>query len=605
MKLLLENWRRFVNEASESLTEDSDLPDSEREFESGERDFRDEQPLIDSEKQKFVNSYSLSSNDREHGAHAQAWIRALSGVLPKDEDPTEFYRSNVLPDIMSRIDDTETLPMSQDMFARAAGYYDATGIHMPDLFTGAKNTPQGSMTNYIDPSPLDPPEEQGSYFLTRHPKHWSLDDFVQHRQSRSDDGLINAQSRWGDIWAHEYGHHEDAKGPAQFLIPPDNEAIEAEELAREIWGDEYEEDPGSTLTSGASMSGTQSEKFSELFPWLGELDPEKGSSAHYERRSEIYASLMKNRQMMDDSYRRGERDTPMITAKDVEAWMLGPLEAKKAQAEYVSNWGKGKGAKARLSDMACRTTQLAKNCPSFIGSPMHRRSLGSGDVLKALWTSSPRGRTVRDDDPDRPLGWPEGKVGTGHPSRTDFPALETGSQNIADILNSIAQVDTQLADPQSMVAESDMKHLFENWRKYINEVAMGHDMAKSIEYTAFVLDGGSHQKLAQLAPEGWKTFAHHMTMIPPTEQRQRLPTEQFYEGCLMVTGIAQNERVIAVRVDAESQNLYNKIEGLPHITIATNPEAGGKPAMSNEFTEADFQPIEPIEVCGKVEEVMK
>ena len=150
-----------------------------------------------------------------------------------------------------------------------------------------------------------------------------------------------------------------------------------------------------------------------------------------------------------------------------------------------------------------------------------------------------------------------------------------------------------------------MKLLLENWRKYISEVGMGFDMAKSIEYTAFVLDKVSHQKLSQLAPEGWKVFAHHMTMIPPTEQKQRLPSEQFYEGCLTVTAIAQNERVIAARVDTTSQNLYTKVDGSPHITIATNPEAGGKPAMSNEFVEQDFKPIDPIEICGKVEEVAK
>jgi len=150
-----------------------------------------------------------------------------------------------------------------------------------------------------------------------------------------------------------------------------------------------------------------------------------------------------------------------------------------------------------------------------------------------------------------------------------------------------------------------MKLLLENWRKYMNEVAMGFDMAKSIEYTAFVLDESSHQKLSQLAPDGWKVYAHHMTMIPPTKQKQRLPSEQFYEGCLTVTGIAQNERVVAVRVDTRSQNLYTKVEGPPHITIATNPETGGKPAMSNEFGEQDFKSIDPVEVCGKVEEVMK
>ena len=160
-----------------------------------------------------------------------------------------------------------------------------------------------------------------------------------------------------------------------------------------------------------------------------------------------------------------------------------------------------------------------------------------------------------------------------------------------------------------------MKLLLENWREYLKEVAMGFDMAKSIEYTAFVLDDDSHQKLARLAPEGWKVFAHHMTMIPPTEQKQRLSSDQFFEGCLTITGIAQNDRVVAVRVDAKSQNLYNKIEGLPHITIATaidrektedikNPKY--YPAeLSNEFSESHFQPIALIEVCGKVEEVLK
>ena len=148
-----------------------------------------------------------------------------------------------------------------------------------------------------------------------------------------------------------------------------------------------------------------------------------------------------------------------------------------------------------------------------------------------------------------------------------------------------------------------MKLLLENWRKYVNEVAMGFDMAKSIEYTAFVLDEISHQKLAQLAPEGWKVYAHHMTMIPPTEQKQRLPSEQFFEGCLDITGMAQNDQVIAVRVDVADKNIYFKTDGIPHITIATNK--GGKPAMSNQFSEEDFQPIEPIGVCGSVQEMQR
>ena len=148
-----------------------------------------------------------------------------------------------------------------------------------------------------------------------------------------------------------------------------------------------------------------------------------------------------------------------------------------------------------------------------------------------------------------------------------------------------------------------MKLLIENWRQFINEATTGFDLAKSIEYTAFVLDDSSHQKLSQLAPEDWKVYAHHMTMIPPTEQKQRLPPSQFFEGCVKVVGIARNDKVIATKVDLGDMALYNKIAGIPHITIATN--AGGEPAMSNEFSDEDFEPIKPIVVCGKVEEVQR
>jgi hypothetical protein len=148
-----------------------------------------------------------------------------------------------------------------------------------------------------------------------------------------------------------------------------------------------------------------------------------------------------------------------------------------------------------------------------------------------------------------------------------------------------------------------MKLLLENWREYLNEASIGFDLAKSISYTAFVLDDESHRKLAKMAPDGWKVYAHHMTMIPPTDQKQRLPPSQFFEGCIKAVGIARNEKVIAVKVDFGDMAIYNKILGVPHITIATN--AGGKPAMSNEFSDADFESIEPITVCGKVKEISR
>lgn len=150
-----------------------------------------------------------------------------------------------------------------------------------------------------------------------------------------------------------------------------------------------------------------------------------------------------------------------------------------------------------------------------------------------------------------------------------------------------------------------MKLILENWRKFVNEVSLGSDMAKSIQYTGFVLDPGHEgtTKLKDMVPEGWKEYAHHMTMVPPPKMKQRLPTDQFFEGCLKVVAIAENEKVMAAKVDMGDELLYFKIEGIPHITIATNPEAGGRPVMSNDFLEEDFEDIEPIEICGKVEEV--
>jgi hypothetical protein len=148
-----------------------------------------------------------------------------------------------------------------------------------------------------------------------------------------------------------------------------------------------------------------------------------------------------------------------------------------------------------------------------------------------------------------------------------------------------------------------VKLILENWKRYINEISLG-EPTPDIEYTAFVLEDNS--KLLQYAPEGWKVHAHHMTIIPPTDMKRRLPAHWLeFSGCLEVVGIAQNDQIVAARVSLGDLPMPMKIAGLPHITIATNPEAGGKPAMSNALVEEDFQPISPIEVCGNVEEISR
>jgi len=146
--------------------------------------------------------------------------------------------------------------------------------------------------------------------------------------------------------------------------------------------------------------------------------------------------------------------------------------------------------------------------------------------------------------------------------------------------------------------------------KRINELSLG-EPTKSVEYTGFVLDAASHQKLAALAPEGWKVFAHHMTVINPPNMKRRLPARWLgAEFCVRVVGVAQDSMVMTALVDLGGTPIPMKGPEYPHVTIATNPSAGGKPAMSNwkfkpKIDEFNFQEITPITICGTIEEVMR
>ena len=143
----------------------------------------------------------------------------------------------------------------------------------------------------------------------------------------------------------------------------------------------------------------------------------------------------------------------------------------------------------------------------------------------------------------------------------------------------------------------------EETRRVLREATF--DLARGIEYTAVVLDDESHNDLAGFAPEGWRVYAHHMTVVPPTQQGSGPRWE--YSGYRMgdevelrAVAIARNDRVVAVAIETD---LPTKV-GIPHVTIATNPDRGGKPKDSNEFTEEDFEPLdEPILLVGTLDEV--
>lgn len=152
----------------------------------------------------------------------------------------------------------------------------------------------------------------------------------------------------------------------------------------------------------------------------------------------------------------------------------------------------------------------------------------------------------------------------------------------------------------SLTNEGDIKQLV---RSLLSEISLGQSYG-TVKYTALILDSQSHTQLAQLAPEGWRVYSHHMTVINPPNQKRRLPARWLgVEECVTITAIAQNDQVITGLVDLGNVPIPMKGPSFPHITIATNPQAGGKPMMSNQFSMSDFEPIAPIRVCGTIEEV--
>ena len=148
-------------------------------------------------------------------------------------------------------------------------------------------------------------------------------------------------------------------------------------------------------------------------------------------------------------------------------------------------------------------------------------------------------------------------------------------------------------------------------REYVRELLeINLGTGTGIEYTAFVLDADSTKALSGYTPEGWVPKSHHMTMISPKEQKQRLPShwldfEDKKQGQMKVVGLAKNDKVITGLVDLGGLPVPMKGPAFPHITIAVNPETGGKARMSNEFQLSDFEPIIPIPITGAIEEILR
>ena len=118
-------------------------------------------------------------------------------------------------------------------------------------------------------------------------------------------------------------------------------------------------------------------------------------------------------------------------------------------------------------------------------------------------------------------------------------------------------------------------------------------------YSAVVIDKESKNKLinalASKLPEGWKVFAHHMTIVFGKGLEDK--SEIGKTVTLTATELGLSDKAMAVKVEGYHTN--NKI---PHVTVAVNTAEGGKPFNSNQIK--DWHSLdETLELHGVVTEI--
>lgn len=148
----------------------------------------------------------------------------------------------------------------------------------------------------------------------------------------------------------------------------------------------------------------------------------------------------------------------------------------------------------------------------------------------------------------------------------------------------------QMVNSHKSVGPLTLKRILESKDMYPNS---------DILYSAVVLDEKSKGELlaayGKNIPEGWKVFAHHMTIAFGKGVKNKEDLGK--TACLKVTKVGISDMAYAVQVEGYPSN-----NAIPHITIAINPE-GGKPVMSNDIT--NWISTRGIQVCGVVTNIEK
>ncbi len=144
-----------------------------------------------------------------------------------------------------------------------------------------------------------------------------------------------------------------------------------------------------------------------------------------------------------------------------------------------------------------------------------------------------------------------------------------------------------LSDPkvQGLVAEVKEKELSPisdpvNFTPRIRETNVMK--SQKISYSAVVLTDADQEKVKSIfkdqLPDGWTIFAHHMTIcMGPLQESQKADIGK--KVTLTATDLGKSLTNVALKV-----NGYTTTNATPHITLAVNVGAGGKPVDSNKIT---------------------
>lgn len=118
----------------------------------------------------------------------------------------------------------------------------------------------------------------------------------------------------------------------------------------------------------------------------------------------------------------------------------------------------------------------------------------------------------------------------------------------------------------------------------LKSVLDAKDMYKPSKIAMVVLDNASVDKLIKavrhFAPADWKTFAHHMTINFGKGLTGDIKDDLGKKVSLRAVAVGKSDMAMAVRVEG-----YHSDNEIPHITVAVNVAAGGKPVMSNKITD--------------------